>query len=110
MHFGCDPNKVDELHFLVLSILKNASLAPPVEDEVNIVRKQLLRAHEVNLRENESWVAQFQNALKREKDPLRILKYPKYVEDLTPLEIWEEGMRCLCLDNRLELIWLPHQT
>ncbi|MBM75009.1 MAG: hypothetical protein CMK59_06395 [Proteobacteria bacterium] len=107
LHFGCDPLKVEELRQLVLSIFQEALQAPPQINELEIVRQQLLRAHEVNLKENESWVAQLQNALKREKSPMRILEYPKYVQEIMCEDVFNAGVKCLSLDNRLELIWLP---
>ena len=107
--FGCDPAKAEELSDQVLGIIGGFSSSPPKPEDLAVVQQQLLRSNEEQLRDNEIWMSQLINAVRRGEDPGGVLLFPDIVRSLTPGDVLAAAGKYLDLQNRLELFLLPEK-
>jgi zinc protease len=105
--FGCDPDRVDELTAVVYDEIRRLQAAGPDLEHVTKVQQQDRREREVQLRENDFWLAALESALWNEEDPRLILDFDTLVDSLTPESVRDAAVRWVNLDRRVEVVLVP---
>ena len=109
LKFSCDPQKIDELSKLALDHLANIAESTSTADELENVKRQMLKDYEVKLRENRMWVSHLTKLHQRGEDPRIILDRPQIIDRLSPEALSMVAEKYINLNHRLEMKLLPQK-
>jgi zinc protease len=87
IRFGCNPERVSELlkdFYNVTDSLKNFG---PDETVITKIKEIQKRQRELRLKENGFWLGIISDYLENNEDPLEMLNYYKWVDEITPDDI-----------------------
>jgi zinc protease len=87
VRFGCNPDRVNELVQSAYSVIDSLKTFGPDEIVMTKIKEIQKRQRELNLKENGFWSGIISNYLENNEDPLEMLNYYKWVDEITPDDI-----------------------
>lgn len=108
--FGSDPERVDELTLQVFAEIRRLAEEPPTAAEVDSVKEQMRRQHELNLRENGYWLSRLVDAYRDGEDPTEILSFDERLAQITPEAIQAAARSFFDFDNYVKVSLRPEAT
>ncbi len=105
--FGCAPDQAQHLSELVLEDIKDLQAKGPTKKDLAKVKEILKRERETNLRDNDFWLGVLRSYFINGQDPLLILDYTKFVDDLTPERIQQAAIRYLDRERYVKVTLYP---
>jgi zinc protease len=79
----------------------------PTLDDVAKIKEIQRRGYETNAKLNEYWMEQLTSSLSADLDPSDVLRYPEFIESLTPAMIQEAARKYLNTANYAHFTLLP---
>ncbi|MEO8563587.1 MAG: insulinase family protein [bacterium] len=102
------PEKVDTLTKTVLRLIDTLKRVPPTQADVDKVRAQLLRAREVEVRQNGYWMGNIVGRDRAGEELVGLLSaYDDMVKTLTPAQIQDAAKKYFDTGNYARFILLP---
>jgi zinc protease len=105
--FGCAPERAEELTKAAFATIDSLKRFGPSELNLNKVKELQRRERETQLKENEFWADQFEEALQNNEDFADILSDEKLTEALTTKDIQEAAQRYLDMKNYVKVMLYP---
>jgi zinc protease len=105
--FGCAPEQAQNLSELVLEDIKDLQANGPKREDLDKVKEILKRERETNLRNNDFWLSVLRSYFINGQDPLLILDYTQYVDELTLDRIQQAAIRYLDLRRYVKVTLYP---
>ena len=87
VRFGCNPDRVNELVQSIYSVFDSIKTFGPDEIVMTKIKEIQKRQRELNLKENGFWSGIISNYLQNNEDPLAMLNYYKWVDEITADDI-----------------------
>jgi zinc protease len=107
VHFGCSPDRVEELVALVYDEIRALQEQGAATENIAKIQEQNRRSREVQMRENGFWLAALEASYWHDLDPREILTYNELIEGLTPEAAQNAAKRWIHWDRRIEVILKP---
>ncbi|MCW8818413.1 MAG: insulinase family protein [Ignavibacteriaceae bacterium] len=85
--FGCNPDRVDELVQAFYSVLDSIKTFGPDDVVMTKIKETQKRQRELNLKQNKFWNNEISDYLENNDDPMQILNYNQWVDELTADDI-----------------------
>jgi len=108
--FGCKPEEVDTLIAAVMEEIEAMKTKPVEQSYVDKIKEKQIRAHEVNLKENNFWLSQLSFAERHTEDPSIILQQPGFSKALTAEAIQKAAKKYFATENTGTFLLLPEDT
>jgi zinc protease len=105
--FGSDPErtvKLNEEIFIQIDSLKSTGYSQVYQEKV---KQQILRRHEINMKENKYWLNMLESRYFYNEDPRTILQFDDVVQQLTMQDIRQVANIYLDTDNYIKVILYP---
>ena len=107
IHFGCDPDRVDELVKAVFAEIEKLEVNGVAQDSLDRVKETFLRSRETDLRKNSTWVGWLSASYRFGDDPTLILDPSKVIARMTPGHVKAAAKRYLDRKTYFESLLLP---
>ncbi|HSA56725.1 MAG TPA: insulinase family protein, partial [Gemmatimonadaceae bacterium] len=107
--FGSSPEKADTLWRAIQDVIENVKSNGVTEADVQKVREQQLRAHEVSLKENSYWASNLRARHENGEDPKGLLTYETLINGLTGEQIRDAARRFLDMQRYARFVLLPER-
>jgi zinc protease len=104
--FGCDPERVDELVQTFYSVLDSIKTFGPDEAVMTKIKETQKRQRELNLKKNSFWRGVISNYLENNEDPVEMLNYYKWIDELTAYDIKKAANEYLS-ENVVKVVLYP---
>jgi zinc protease len=104
--FGCDPERVDELVQTFYSVLDSIKTFGPDEAVMTKIKETQKRQRELNLKKNSFWRGVISNYLENNEDPVEMLNYYKWIDELTADDIKKAANEYLS-ENVVKVVLYP---
>jgi zinc protease len=102
------PEKVDTLTHATLALIDSLKHTAPSQADVDRVKAQILRGHEVELRQNGFWIGNIVARDRAKEDLSGLLSaYDQMVRGLTPQQIQDAARKYFNTGNYARFILLP---
>jgi zinc protease len=105
--FGCDPDEAEELTAILFEEIKDLKRVGPNAVDVSKVKEILRRERETNLRDNSFWLGILRSYYINETDPVRILEFDTFVEELNDGIIKKAFNQYLDSDRYVQITLYP---
>jgi zinc protease len=107
--FGSAPERADSLYRAVLDEIERIKTQGVTDADVQKVREQQLRAHEVSEKENGFWLANLSARLENGEDPSGLLNYRDLILGLTGDQIRDAARKYLDTSRAIRFVLLPEK-
>lgn len=107
IHFGCDPDRVEELVKAVFAEIETIKMNGVAQDDLDRVKETFLRSRETDLRKNGTWVGWLSASYRFGDDPTLILDPSKVIARMTPGHVKAAAKRYLDRKTYFESVLLP---
>jgi len=87
LNFGCAPDRVDELVSAVFQVIDSIKTFGPDNIVMNKIKETQKRQRELNLKKNNFWKGIIANYIKYNENPVELLNYNKWIDELKPEDI-----------------------
>lgn len=87
LNFGCAPNRVEELVATVYQVLDSIKTFGPDNNVMNKIKETQKRQRELNLKKNSFWNGIIVNYIQYNENPVEILNYSNWVNEITADDI-----------------------
>ena len=104
--FGCNPDRVDELVQAFYSVLDSIKTFSPDDVVMTKIKETQKRQRELNLKQNNFWDNEISDYLENNDDPMQILSYNQWVDELTADDIKNAADKYLG-DNVVKVVLYP---
>ena len=104
--FGCNPDRVDELVKDFYGVLDSIKTFGPDEVVMTKIKETQKRQRELNLKQNNFWKEVISDYLENDEDPVEILNYNNWVDELTADDIKKAANEYLG-DNTVKIVLYP---
>jgi zinc protease len=108
--FGTAPERLDELVQVVFDEIESIKRDGPRESDLTKVREIQYRAREVELRENQFWIAQILSYDRYGWDMREIPRHERRVERLTAERLQQAAIRYLDMQRYVHVSLVPEST
>ena len=81
--FGCNPERVEELVQTFYNVLDSIKTFGPDNVVMTKIKETQKRQRELNLKQNDFWKEVISNYLENDEDPVDMLNYTQWVNDIT---------------------------
>jgi len=105
--FGCDPERVEELIRSAEAVIERVKIGPVEASTIENLKRQQLREHETQLRDNGFWLGALSAAYRRGEPPEEILRLPELVATLTPELVLDAAQRYIDLEEQVQVTLKP---
>jgi zinc protease len=106
--YNSAPGNVDKLSKSVFAIIDSLKAAPPAQADVDKVKEELLRGHEVDVKQNAYWLG---NIMAREQSGEDVMglgsAYDSMIKALTPAQIQAAVKQYFDTSNYARFVLLP---
>lgn len=109
IHFGCDPNRVEELVKAVFAEIDKLEKNGVAQEYLDKVKEAFLRARETDLRKNATWITWLSASDRFGDDPTLILDPSKVIARMTSGHVKAAARRYLDRQTYFEAVLLPAQ-
>ena len=106
--FGCNPDRVDELVKDFYGVLDSIKTFGPDEVVMTKIKETQQRQRELNLKKNNYWKEVISDYLENDEDPVEILNYNNWVDELTADDIKKAANEYLG-DNTVKVVLYPEE-
>jgi zinc protease len=107
--FGCNPDRVDELVKDFYGVLDSIKTFGPDEVVMTKIKETQQRQRELNLKKNNYWKEVISDYLENDEDPVEILNYNNWVDELTADDIKKAANEYLG-DNTVKVVLYPESV
>jgi len=87
LNFGCNPDRVDELVAAVSQVIDSIKTFGPDNIVMNKIKETQKRQRELNLKKNNFWDGIITNYIQNNENPVELLNYNKWVDEITSEDI-----------------------
>lgn len=87
LNFGCNPDRVDELVAAVSQVIDSIKTFGPDNIVMNKIKETQKRQRELNLKKNNFWDGIITNYIQNNENPVKLLNYNKWVDEITSEDI-----------------------
>ncbi|MFZ6712908.1 M16 family metallopeptidase [Undibacterium sp. TC9W] len=105
----CSPENVDKVIAALFAEIKKIQQSGPQLEDLNKVKQSWLKAHQEELRSNESWLNHLQGAVYYKTEAEAILSVDKRIRAITPAQIKEAAQRYFNFQNYAQIVLYPEQ-
>ena len=105
--FGCDPFEADELTRILFEEIETMKAEGPKTIDVSKVKEILRRERETNLKDNSFWRGILQSYYMHGIDPVRVLEFDSFVEELNAEIVHEALEKYLDTDRYVQVTLYP---
>jgi zinc protease len=105
----CSPENVDKVITALFGEIKKIQQSGPQQEDLNKVKQSWLKAHQEELRSNESWLNHLQGAVYYKTEAEAILSVDKRIRAITPAQIKEAAQRYFNFQNYAQIVLYPEQ-
>jgi zinc protease len=105
----CSPENVDKVITALFGEIKKIQQSGPQLEDLNKVKQSWLKAHQEELRSNESWLNHLQGAVYYKTEAEAILSVDKRIRAITPAQIKEAAQRYFNFQNYAQIVLYPEQ-
>ncbi|MGD0338779.1 MAG: insulinase family protein [Bacteroidota bacterium] len=109
LSWGCNPDSVENLIKIVMLQIDSLKLALPDSIYITKVKETERRTYEVNLKENNFWLANLVFYYTNQDNPELILDYPNLVEHLNGQEIRNAVKKYFNMNNYVRVVLYPKE-
>ncbi len=107
--FGCAPKNADHLMKGVIKEMDTLKKKGPTMEDLEKFKAEYKRVHELQIRENQSWVDYLLSQYENQEDPNQILTYNQRVDNVTRAMVQKAAQTYLNGVNDLRFVLLPEQ-
>jgi zinc protease len=107
---GCNPDKVDEVISCMMSEIKDVQQNGPSEEELDSVKKILLKDYDEKLERNSFWIGEIQGSYLFNYDREKALTNKDLISKITASEVQETAKKYLNEKNNVIIIALPEEN
>ena len=107
--FGCSPDRVNEMISTLFQQIDSIKNFGPKEIYISKVKETQMRAHEVDLKENNYWLQELRYKHYYGEDWMPILTYPEYVATLSPELVKAIANKYLDTNNYVQVVLYPEK-
>jgi zinc protease len=108
--FGCAPANADHLMKSVVKEMDTLKKNGPTLEDLDKFKAEYKRVHELQIRENQSWLDYLLSQFENHDDPTLTLSYNQRLNNLTPGIVQKAAQTYLSGVNDLRFELLPEQT
>jgi zinc protease len=105
--FGCSPDRVNEMIGTLFQQIDSLKSFGPKDIYISKVQEIQKRAHEVDLKDNNSWLQELRYKHYYGEDWMPILTYPEYVATLSPDLMKTAANQFLDTKNYVQIVLYP---
>jgi zinc protease len=87
INFGCNPDRVDELVATVFQVIDSIKTFGPDNTVMTKIKEIQKRQRELNLKKNNFWKGVVSNYIQYNEDPIELLSYNNWVDEITAEDI-----------------------
>jgi zinc protease len=107
-YFGSSPENVEPLSRAVFAAIDSLQQSGPSQADVDKVKEELLRAHEIELRQNSYWLSTILSRDQDGEDLAAILgPYETMVRQLSPSAVQQAAKQYFNMKNYVRVVLLP---
>jgi zinc protease len=108
--FGCAPERAEELIRAAFATIDSLKRYGPSVVNLNKVKEQARRERETNLKENDFWADEFEDALRNGGEFTDILKEGTEADEVTAQDVQDAAQRYLDMNNYVKVVLYPKTT
>jgi zinc protease len=105
--FGCAPENVNDLINTAIAEINKLKADGATETDLKKVKETLLRTRETDLKENRFWLRGLEQYYKNGDDPMTILKFEEYVNNLTSDDIKQAANQYFLENQMIRMVLYP---
>ena len=109
IQFSADPDRIDELYETILKEIAVLSEGPIEETYVTKVTENQKRQREVGLKQNGYWISNLRLYSWHDMDPLGILSFEDFVDNLSARDIQNAFKKYFTGENSAKFVLLPQE-
>ena len=98
INFGCNPERVNELVATVYQVMDSIKTFGPDNDVITKIKEIQKRQRELNLKKNNFWKGVVSNYIQYNEDPVELLNYNNWVDEITAEDIKQAANQYLNKD------------
>ena len=98
INFGCNPERVDELVATVYQVMDSIKTFGPDNSVMTKIKEIQKRQRELNLKKNNFWKGVVSNYIQYNEDPIELLSYNNWVDEITAEDIKQAANQYLNKD------------
>lgn len=107
--FGCDPDRVDELVNTVYQVIDSLKTFGPDDVVMSKIKETQKRQRELNLKRNNFWSGAVTSYLQYNEDPIDLLNYYSWVEEISAENIKQAANEYLN-ENMVKVVLYPESN
>jgi zinc protease len=109
--FPCSPDNIEKVHAAFIELIESTQKTGGItEIDLQKVREPALEKNKVNLKKNEYWLNNLQNAYLLGTDAERILNTEQRLRSLTPEQLVNTARKFYSTPNLFKAVWLPEKV
>lgn len=109
LNFGCAPDRVTELVSTVNQVLDSIKNYGPDNIVMNKIKETQKRQREINLKKNNFWNGIVSNYIQYNENPVELLNYNKWIDELTSQDIKQAANEYLNKDVAKVVLYPENQ-
>ena len=110
-YFGSSPENVEPLSRAVFAAIDSLQQSGPSQADVDKVKEELLRAHEIELRQNSYWLSTILSRDQDGEDVAAILsQYETMVKQLSPSAVQQAAKQYFNMKNYVRVVLVPENA
>ena len=98
INFGCNPERVNELVTTVYQVMDSIKTFGPDNDVITKIKEIQKRQRELNLKKNNFWKGVVSNYIQYNENPVELLNYNNWVDEITAENIKQAANQYLNKD------------
>lgn len=98
INFGCNPERVNELVATVYQVMDSIKTFGPDNDVITKIKEIQKRQRELNLKKNNFWKGVVSNYIQYNENPVELLNYNNWVDEITAEDIKQAANQYLNKD------------
>jgi len=106
--FGCNPERVNELVETFYNVLDSIKTFGPDKLVMAKIKETQKRSRELNIKVNGFWSGIISNYLENDEDPVEMLNYYQWVDEITADEIQKAAKEYLG-NNKVKIVLYPEE-
>ena len=98
INFGCNPERVNELVTTVFQVMDSIKTFGPDNAVMKKIKEIQKRQREINLKKNSFWKGIFTNYIQNDENPVELINYNNWVDEITAEDIKQAAIDYLNKD------------